>query len=151
MPLREVPVDHHLARRAQRAYMEELHRRFGFAPGPLDAPEPGATYVVATAGIHPVAYGGIRPAVGHEDAIIEGAAEVKRMWVHPDWRGAGLGARVLSRLEELAAARGCAQMILDTNGALKEAISLYGRAGYQRIQRYNDNSEAELFFAKDLS
>ncbi|MDZ5078897.1 hypothetical protein [Nesterenkonia sp. HG001] len=42
-------------------------------------------------------------------------------------------------------------MILDTNGALKEAISLYGRAGYQRIQRYNDNSDAELFFAKDLS
>lgn len=46
---------------------------------------------------------------------------------------------------------GGTQMILDTNGALKEAISLYGRAGYQRIQRYNDNSDAELFFAKDLS
>ena len=35
-----------------------------------------------------------------------GTAEIKRMWVHDDWRGAGLGARMLRRLEDDAARGG---------------------------------------------
>ncbi len=42
-------------------------------------------------------------------------------------------------------------MRLDTNGALTEAIALYERAGYHRIERYNDNPYAELFFEKSLT
>ena len=35
-----------------------------------------------------------------------GTAEIKRMWVHDDWRGAGLGARMLRRLEDDIRGRG---------------------------------------------
>ena len=144
--LREVEVTDPLARRAQQAFVDELHERFGFAGGAADEPEPGSTFVVATAEGSPVAYGGIRPA---PDTVPD-AAEVKRMWVHSDWRGAGLGSRMLRHLEQLALERGYREMVLDTNGALAEAIALYERSGYHRIERYNDNPDAELFFRKSL-
>ena len=147
--VRLVPVDpgSALAREATRRYFEELDARFpgGFDPGPA-APEPGATYVVATSDGGPVAYGGIRPV----PSVSEDTAEIKRMWVQGDWRGAGLGSRMLRHLEELAASQGFARVVLDTNGTLSEALALYERAGYRRIDRYNDNPYAEAFFEKQL-
>ncbi|HWJ12055.1 MAG TPA: bifunctional helix-turn-helix transcriptional regulator/GNAT family N-acetyltransferase [Nocardioides sp.] len=147
--LREVAADDPVAREATRRYFAELDDRFpgGFDPGGADAPEPGATYVVATSDGAPVAYGGIRPV----PALGAGTTEVKRMWVDGHWRGAGLGARMLRHLEELARARGCTRVVLDTNATLAEAIAMYERAGYERIERYNDNPYAEAFFAKELS
>ena len=73
------------------------------------------------------------------------------MWVAPDWRGAGLGARLLRHLEDVARGRGQAVVRLDTNGTLDDAIAIYERAGYRRIERYNDNPYAELFFEKALA
>ena len=144
--LREVAADHPDAREATRRYVAELDARFpgGFDPGGPDAPEPGSTYVVAMSDGEPVAYGGIRPVLDDE------TAEIKRMWVHGDWRGAGLGARMLRHLEGLAAAQGHRRVVLDTNGTLREAIAMYERAGYSRIERYNDNPYAEAFFEKRL-
>lgn len=144
--LDEVPTDHPLAREATRRYVAELDARFpdGFDPGGPDAREPGATYVIATSDGEPVAYGGIRPVLDDE------TAEIKRMWVHADWRGAGLGARMLRHLESLAAAQGHRRVVLDTNGTLREAIAMYERSGYARVERYNDNPYAEAFFAKAL-
>jgi DNA-binding MarR family transcriptional regulator len=144
--LRQVAADHPDAREATRRYVAELDARFpgGFDPGGPDAPEPGSTYVVAMSDGEPVAYGGIRPVLDDE------TAEIKRMWVHGDWRGAGLGARMLRHLEGLAAAQGHRRVVLDTNGTLREAIAMYERAGYTRIERYNDNPYAEAFFEKRL-
>ncbi len=79
-----------------------------------------------------------------------GVAEIKRMWVHPDWRGAGLGSRLLRDLEQLAARLGHDVVRLDTNGTLTEAIAMYERAGYRQIDRYNDNPYAEAWFEKRL-
>ncbi|MBM7515917.1 bifunctional helix-turn-helix transcriptional regulator/GNAT family N-acetyltransferase [Nocardioides nitrophenolicus] len=144
--LQEVSTEHPMAREATRRYVAELDARFpgGFDPGGPDAPEPGATYVVATSDGEPVAYGGIRPVLDDE------TAEIKRMWVHAAWRGAGLGARMLRHLESLAAAQGHRRVVLDTNGTLREAIAMYERSGYERVERYNDNPYAEAFFAKRL-
>jgi hypothetical protein len=41
--------------------------------------------------------------------------------------------------------------VLDTNGSLAEAISLYTREGYVQVATYNDNPYAELWFAKMLN
>lgn len=145
--LREVASDDPVAREATRRYFAELDRRIpgGFDAGGPDAPEPGARYVVATSDGAPVAYGGVRP------VLDERTAEIKRMWVDGDWRGAGLGARMLRHLEDLAREQGYGRVVLDTNGTLAEAIAMYERAGYARIERYNDNPYAEAFFAKELS
>ncbi len=141
--LREVDPDDPVARTAAGLYFAELDRRFpaGFDPGD---PDHAGTFLLATSGGRPVAYGGVR-------ALAEGTGEIKRMWVDDAWRGAGLGARMLRELEALAVRRGHRRVVLDTNRALTEAIAMYERAGYTPIERYNDNPYAEAFFEKQLT
>lgn len=144
--LREVAADDPAAREATARYFGELDARFptGFDPGGPDEPQPGATHVVATSDGRPVAHGGLRPLPD----LDPGTAEIKRMWVDAGWRGAGLGARMLRHLEGLARDRGFTRIVLDTNDTLVEAIAMYERAGYRRIDRYNDNPYARAWFEK---
>ena len=134
---------------AMAAYFAEIGDRFGFETGDAwqhDAASmaaPDGFFVVATSDGEPVACGGVQ-------RLPDGAAEVKRMWVHDDWRGAGLGARLLRHLEERARARGHAVVRLDTNDTLVEAIAMYERAGYRSIERYNDNEWARCWFETRL-
>ena len=119
-------------------YVAELDERFpsGFTvSGPDDLVDPGGHYLLATVDGAPAAVG---------------AAEVKRMWVDPTYRGLGLGRRVLAALEELAVELGHHTVVLDTNRTLGEALSMYAAAGYREVERYNDNPYAEAFFRKEL-
>jgi GNAT superfamily N-acetyltransferase len=149
--LREVSPNDRLARQATAAYFAELDRRF---PGGFDAVEqsvddvaklgpPQGAFVVATSDGEPVACGGVQ-------ALDDGSAEIKRMWVAHDWRGAGLGARLLRQLESIAVGLGHDVVRLDTNGTLTEAIAMYERAGYRRVHAYNVNPYAEVWFEKRL-
>ncbi|KQW49353.1 PadR family transcriptional regulator [Nocardioides sp. Root1257] len=140
--LREVAPTDPAAIDAAGRYFAELDRRFprGFDPG---EPDHAGTFLLATSDGRPVAYGGVRE-------IGPGTGEIKRMWVHEDWRGAGLGSRMLRELEALAVRLGHDRVVLDTNGTLTEAIEMYGRAGYHPIERYNDNPYAEAWFEKPL-
>jgi DNA-binding MarR family transcriptional regulator/ribosomal protein S18 acetylase RimI-like enzyme len=79
-----------------------------------------------------------------------GVADAKRMWVAPRARGLGLGRRLLSELERHARAAGVRTLRLDTNRALTEAIGLYRAAGYEEIERFNDEPHAHHWFAKSL-
>jgi DNA-binding MarR family transcriptional regulator/GNAT superfamily N-acetyltransferase len=150
--LREVDPISPVAVEAVDHYFAELDRRFptGFdATGARDddavAMASGAgTFVVATSDGRPVACGGVQ-------TLGDGVGEIKRMWVHPEWRGAGLGSRLLRHLERLAAHLGHDVVRLDTNGTLTEAIAMYERAGYRRIERYNDNPYAQAWFEKELA
>jgi putative acetyltransferase len=58
-------------------------------------------------------------------------AELKRMWVNPAIRGAGLGRRLLEALEAAAAAEGVALLRLETGVSQPEALGLYKTAGYR--------------------
>lgn len=130
-------------------YFAEIGRRFGFdASGETDKDArllipPDGLFVVAVSDGEPVACGGVH-------TIAQSVGELKRMWVHDDWRGAGLGARLLRHLEDQARALGHATLRLDTNAALTEAIAMYGRSGYRPVARYNDNPWATHFFEKPL-
>ncbi|KAA1418836.1 MarR family transcriptional regulator [Nocardioides humilatus] len=143
--LREVPPDDPAGRDALQRYLDEIDARFahGYVTSGPVATEPGSTYVLATSDGEPVAYGGIRPAADPT------TIEIKRMWVHSDWRGAGLGSRMLRHLEALAAERGATRIVLDTNEVLEEAIAMYDRAGYCRVDRYaGSDPHATHFFEK---
>jgi DNA-binding MarR family transcriptional regulator len=155
-------------------YFAEIGRRFGFDPSGETEKDtrllvpPTGVFVVAVSDGDPVACGGVqaigslagRPAGGGPVSCgpvscgpVSGelrVAELKRMWVHEGWRGAGLGSRLLRRLEDQARDLGHSLVRLDTNAALTEAIGMYQRAGYRAIDRYNDNPWATHFFEKRL-
>lgn len=141
---REVTPDGPFAREALRHYFDELNARFpsGFDAGaePID---PDAFCLAAVSDGRLIAFGAYRP-------LTAGDAEIKRLWTSPDWRGAGLASRLLGLLEERAAASGFTRAVLDTSEHLHEAVALYDRAGYARIERYNDNRYATSFHAKVL-
>jgi GNAT superfamily N-acetyltransferase len=135
---------------AVRRYVAELDARFpgGFAVVESDLVDPGGHYLLALDGQRVLGVGGVRALPGIDRAP---SAEVKRMWVDPSARGTGLGRRLLAALEELAVDLGHRRVLLDTNLVLGEAVALYERAGYERVERYNDNPYAQAFFAKDLT
>ena len=131
-------------RAAQAAYLAEIARRFGrpldpWNQGPLT---PARSLLVVDEG-RPVGCGVLRD-------LASGVGEIKRMWLHPDARGLGLGTRLLAALESAARHAGHQAVRLDTNEHLREAIALYESAGYRRIARYNDNPDATRFYAKSL-
>jgi DNA-binding MarR family transcriptional regulator/predicted N-acetyltransferase YhbS len=135
-------------------YFAEIGRRFGFDPsGEADKDArllvpPSGVFVVALSDGEPVACGGVQTIAPDDQG--RGVGELKRMWVRDDWRGAGLGTRLLRHLEDRSRALGHVVVRLDTNEALTEAIAMYQRAGYQPVPRYNDNPWATHFFGKRL-
>lgn len=136
---------------ALEAYFAELDRRFanGFEAG--DAIPAEADALVAPRGAFVLARCDDEVAAcGAWTRIDATTAELKRMWVAPAWRGAGLGRRLLDTLEQLARKAGYRRVVLDTNPALEEAIAMYRASGYRAIARYNDNPYAGLWFAKTL-
>lgn len=62
--------------------------------------------------------------------------EIKRMYVHPEHRGKGVGYQILKGLEQLAVENDIKTLILETHPVLKEAIALYERNDYKKIDNY---------------
>jgi putative acetyltransferase len=79
-------------------------------------------------------------------------AEIKRMFVLPEFRGLKLGRRILEELESRARVAGLALARLETGIHQPEALLLYERAGYQRRGPFGDYSEDPLsiFMEKKL-
>jgi len=80
-------------------------------------------------------------------------AEIKRMYVDPDYRCRGLGRRILRELEGRARRDGYARARLETGTLQPEAIRLYERAGYHRIDCYGlyVGNPRSVCFEKDLA
>ncbi|MGZ4499826.1 MAG: bifunctional helix-turn-helix transcriptional regulator/GNAT family N-acetyltransferase [Nocardioidaceae bacterium] len=139
------------ARFCVRAYFDELAQRFdaGFDPersiSADDAELTPPAGLLLVAGLHgePVGCGALKL---HPDA----PTEIKRMWVSGTVRGLGLGRRLLTELEQHAAARGARVLRLETNRALEEAIGLYRSAGYREVAAFNDEPYAHHWFEKTL-
>lgn len=104
---------------------------------------PVGTFLLAFADGSPVACGGLR-------TLAPGLGEVKRMYVVPAARRRGIARRLLSELEEVAAALGHARVRLDTNAVQPEAVGLYKTMGYREIPDYNGNPFATHWFEKPL-
>jgi putative acetyltransferase len=66
----------------------------------------------------------------------DGTVELKRMFVAPAHRGAGIGAAVLRELEAWAAELGHTAIVLETGPRNTEAVRLYETRGYTRIANY---------------
>jgi putative acetyltransferase len=70
----------------------------------------------------------------------ETIAEMKRLYVRPNYRGMKLGEALVTALLHEAQAMGYQQMVLDTVPAMQVAQGLYTRLGFTDIPAYYDNS-----------
>ncbi|MFA7437220.1 GNAT family N-acetyltransferase [Castellaniella sp.] len=131
------------------AYFAELQARFteGFDPHrsvsatPEELRPPAGYLLIARLGARVIGCGGLK-IEGH------GYGEIKRMWVSPTARGAGVAQRLLDALEMQAAEVGLDVIRLDTHRSLTAAQRLYVRNGYREIEAYNANPYAHYWYEK---
>jgi putative acetyltransferase len=71
-------------------------------------------------------------------------AEIKRMFVLPEFRGLRVGRRILDELERRARAAGLPLARLETGVRQPEALGLYETAGYQRRGPFGAYAEDPL-------
>jgi putative acetyltransferase len=79
--------------------------------------------------------------------------ELKRMYVRPQQRGAGLAKRILRTLEDAAVASDCAVLKLESGPYQPEALGLYARCGYARCGPFGAYTDDPLsvFMQKTLA
>lgn len=80
-------------------------------------------------------------------------AEIKRMFVHSDFRGKGIAALILKELESWATEMNYSGCILETGTKQPEAIRLYKKSGYLTTPNYGqyENMENSVCMKKTIS
>ena len=72
-------------------------------------------------------------------------AQITNIALLPDWRGQGLGTRLMADLMAAAKARGCTAMTLEVRPSNTAALALYHHYGFKEAGRrkgyYTDNGE----------
>jgi GNAT superfamily N-acetyltransferase len=116
-------------------YPEDGSNHFRLDPEEV-APGRGV-FLVAYVDGHPAGCGATR-------LIDPQTAEIKRMYVAPEFRGRGIAGRVLEGLEQHARSLGARQIVLETGERQPEAIALYTRAGFQPIPLYGEYLDSPL-------
>jgi putative acetyltransferase len=144
------PIDSSGALSIFHAALDELSRRYG---GDDDAPHfslaelapPLGVFLVARLESHPVGGVGLRP-IGDPALRV---AEVKRLWVRPDLRRAGVAAALMTEIERWAHTAGYRRLYLETGWAQPEAQALYPKLGWTPVDEYPlgafSHHEAYLF------
>ena len=83
----------------------------------------------------------------------EKIAEIKRMFVKPEFRGLGIGYSILKELEQWSVELNHVECILETGKKQPEAIRLYQKAGYILIPNYGqyENVENSVCMKKSIN
>ncbi|KAI9831314.1 MAG: hypothetical protein M1819_005088 [Sarea resinae] len=76
----------------------------------------------------------------------KGFCEVKRLYVLPAGRGMGIGKALVEAIVDVAHRLGYEEMRLDSLPTLVAALKVYQRAGFVRVERYNDTPLTETIF-----
>ena len=79
-------------------------------------------------------------------------AEIKRVWVEPVYRRRHIAVDMMQMIENKAKEQHFTRTILQTREAMAEAVLLYEKLGYNRIENYPpyDKLEGAVCYAKDL-
>ena len=65
------------------------------------------------------------------------SCEAKRMFVRPEFRGHGLGRKLLDRIKQEAVNRGYRTIMADTLPSMADALTLYRRYGFREREAYS--------------
>lgn len=77
-----------------------------------------------------------------------GCCEMKRLYVAPEGRGLGLGARLVEAVIREAEAIGYREMRLDSLPSMGPAIALYRKLGFETMAPYYDTPVAGTVFLR---
>lgn len=77
-------------------------------------------------------------------------AEMKRLFVKPDYRGLGIGKSLIEAVLDMAREMGCKRLLLDTMPNMTSAIAAYEAFGFQKIDPYWNNVLPVIYYAKTL-
>jgi GNAT superfamily N-acetyltransferase len=80
--------------------------------------------------------------------LSEFGCEAKRLYVHPRFRGQGVGAALLNRLIEEARVAGYREMYGDTLTSMRTALQMYSRFGFCEVAPYSANPTPGAIFLK---
>jgi GNAT superfamily N-acetyltransferase len=80
------------------------------------------------------------------------SVEIKRMYVPPTFRNQGIASLLLQQLESWASETGYTRAVLETGKRQVEAIALYNRNGYERMENFGQyaGKENSVCFQKKL-
>jgi len=78
----------------------------------------------------------------------ETSGEVKRLYLRPECRGRGLGWQLLETVIKQANSIGYECLYADTLPIMKDALKLYERAGFQRIEAYSNTPTPGAIYMK---
>lgn len=73
----------------------------------------------------------------------ENTAEVKRVFVRPEYRGRGIAREILALLEHTAHEQGYTRLVLETGAPLVAAHQLYVSMGYSVIPNYGPYADMD--------
>ena len=76
--------------------------------------------------------------------------ELKAMYLDRDYRGKGLGRRLMDKAVDEAKRLGFKSIVLDSMSSYKDALRLYEKTGFKMTERYNDNVYADVFMRLDF-
>ncbi|MGN0563993.1 MAG: GNAT family N-acetyltransferase [Candidatus Heritagella sp.] len=101
--------------------------------------------MVVYAGNTPIGAGAIRRYSGTE-------AEIKRMFVRPEYQGRGIGTELVRLLLGWAEELGYKRVILETGERLEAACAVYRKLGFEKIPNYGPyvNMPESVCMGRDL-
>lgn len=111
--------------------------------GPAELGPPHGTFLVGYRDGLPVCGGGLK-------RLPDGTCEIKRMYVAPEARRAGVARALLAALEDAARGLGYRVARLDTGSRQPHAQAFYESSGYRRVGNFNDNPAAAFHGEKRL-
>ena len=76
--------------------------------------------------------------------------ELKAMYLDRNYRGKGLGRKLMDKAVDEAKRLGFKSIVLDSMSSYKDALRLYEKTGFKMTERYNDNVYADVFMTLDL-
>ena len=122
---------------------QDIERELSDFPGAYEPPE--GSLLLAFVDGEPVGCAAVK-------RFDRDVCELKRLYVRPEGRGAGLGRKLTEAAMEAASALGYRRMRLDTLPSMDAARALYRSLGFREIEPYRFNPVAgTAFFERELS
>lgn len=76
------------------------------------------------------------------------SGEIKRLYLKPEFRGRGLGRRLLETVIERGRSLGYEALFADTLPVMTDALTLYQRMGFERVQAYSSHPTPGAIYLK---